>query len=363
MHKIAIIGSGPAGCFLAEILALKLAAVQIDIFERLPHPFGLAVNGVAPDHLHTRKVTEQFERTLARDNVNLIANTDVGRSISYSELKQRYDRVVFATGASEDRKLGIPGEQLQGIYGSGCFTRWYNSHPDYKDLKPLIGQRVGIIGNGNVALDIARVLAKTTEEHQASALSKSVRAHLAQCNIGEIHILGRRGPADASFSLPELAELGSLSQAGVQVAADALAGVETQNLPPSQQKMLQQLQHYAEAPEDSSVAPQIQFHFYATPMAAIGTTQLETLEIRDTRRGTLYTLPLDTLITAIGYRTPAIADVPYDAELGRFAHHQGKIESGVYCLGWCQRGPQGVIPTNRSEAMKLARQLIRELES
>ncbi len=363
MLNIAIIGSGPAGCFLAEILALKLPEVQIDIYERLPHPFGLAISGVAPDHLHTRKVTEQFERTLARDNVNLIVNTEVGRSISYSELKQRYHRVIFATGASKDRRLGIPGEQLQGIYGSGCFTGWYNSHPEYKDLKPLIGQRVGIIGNGNVALDIARVLAKTTQEHQASALSEPVRTDLAACNISEIHIFGRRGPADASFSLPELAELDTLTQARVRVSSEALAGMQTQNLPPSQQKMLQQLQHYAGVSEDSSVSIQIQFHFHATPMAAIGTTQLEALEIRDTRQGTLYTVPLDTLITAIGYRTPAIADVPYDAELGRFAHQQGKIEAGVYCLGWCQRGPQGVIPTNRSEAMNLARQLIRELES
>ncbi|WP_417584943.1 FAD-dependent oxidoreductase [Nitrincola sp.] len=373
MPNIAIIGSGPAGCFLAEILALKLSDVQIDIYERLSHPFGLAVSGVAPDHLHTRKVTEQFERTLARDNVKLIVNTEVGSTISYSELKQHYDRVVFATGASEDRRLGIPGEHLTGVYGSGCFTRWYNSHPEHKDVQPLIGQRVGIIGNGNVALDIARVLAKTAQEHQASALSEPVRTHLAKSNISEIHIFGRRGPADASFSLPELTELGTLAQAEVQVSSDALIGIEAQNLPPSQKKMLQQLQQYAETPADASAAIQIQFHFYATPVAAIGTTQLEALEIRDSRldnldSSSLESLPLDslqldTLITAIGYYTPAIAGVPYDAERGRFAHNQGKIEPGVYCLGWCQRGPQGVIPTNRSEAMNLARQLIRELES
>ncbi|WP_052063931.1 FAD-dependent oxidoreductase [Nitrincola sp. A-D6] len=212
-YKIAIIGSGPSGCFLAEILALKRPDLQIDIYERLPHPFGLAVSGVAPDHLHTRKVTEQFARTLARDNVNLICNTEVGSSISYSELKQRYDRVVFATGASEDRRLGIPGEHLPGIYGSGRFTRWYNNHPESSQFTPLIGQRVAIIGNGNVALDIARVLAKTAAEHQTSALSEPVRTHLAKNHIREIHILGRRGPADASFSVAELTELSTLAQA------------------------------------------------------------------------------------------------------------------------------------------------------
>jgi NADPH-dependent glutamate synthase beta subunit-like oxidoreductase len=361
-HCIAIIGSGPAGCFLAEILAIKLSDVQIDIYERLPHPFGLAVSGVAPDHLHTRKVTEQFTRTLARDNVNLICNTEVGSSISYTELKQRYDRVVFATGASEDLRLGIPGEHLPGIYGSGRFTRWYNSHPESSGFTPRIGQRVGIIGNGNVALDVARVLAKTAEEHQPSALSASVRTHLAQCNIREIHILGRRGPADASFSVAELTELSTLAQAEVYASPALLAGVDTQGLPPSQKKMLEQLQRYAQAPEATSALTKIQFHFYATPVAAVGDKQLEALEIRDTRHGTRHTLPLDTLITAIGYRTPAIADVPYDTARGRFVHQQGHIEPGVYCLGWCQRGPQGVIPTNRSEAMNLARQLIKELE-
>lgn len=361
-HRVAIVGSGPSGCFLAEILAIKLPGLTIDIYERLPFPFGLAVNGVAPDHLHTRKVTEQFERTLARNNVNLICNTEVGSSIRYSELKQRYDRVVFATGASEDLRLGIPGEHLPGIYGSGSFTRWYNSHPEASELTPLIGQRVGIIGNGNVALDIARVLAKTAAEHQPSALSEPVRTHLAQCTINEIHIFGRRGPADASFSVPELTELSTLTQAEVQVSPAVLAGIDTQGLPPSQKKMLEQLQRYAQAAEDTAAVTKIQFHFYATPVAAVGEKQLEALEIRDTRHGTLHTQPLDTLITAIGYRTPAIAEVPYDTELGHFAHQQGNIEPGVYCLGWCQRGPQGVIPTNRSEAMKLARQLIKELE-
>lgn len=361
-HYIAIVGSGPSGCFLAEILAIKIPGITIDIYERLPHPFGLAVNGVAPDHLHTRKVTEQFERTLARDNVNLISNIDVGSSISYSELKQRYNQVVFATGASEDLRLGIPGEHLPGIYGSGRFTRWYNSHPESNQLTPLIGQRVGIIGNGNVALDIARVLAKTAAEHQPSALSEPVRTHLAQRNISEIHIFGRRGPVDASFSLPELTELSTLAQAEVQVSPAVLAGIDTQGLPPSQKKMLEQLQRYAQAPKATPAVIKIQFHFYATPVAAVGDQQLEALEIRDTRHGTLHTLPLDTLITAIGYRTPAIAEVPYDTERGRFAHQKGNIEPGVYCLGWCQRGPQGVIPTSRSEAMNLARQLIKEME-
>ncbi|MFN3880702.1 MAG: FAD-dependent oxidoreductase [Nitrincola lacisaponensis] len=362
MKQVAIIGSGPAGCFLAEILALKLPDVQIDLYERLPHPFGLAVSGVAPDHLHTRKVTEQLQRTLDRDQVKLICNTELGRDIHYDELKARYHRVILATGASEDRQLGISGEQLTGIYGSGAFTRWYNQHPEAVTLHPHLGERVGIIGNGNVALDIARMLAKTPAEHQQSDLSDAVRNHLAQSAVREIHILGRRGPADASFTLPELTELGALAQANVQVSREALENIDRQALPPSQQKVLNQLQQYAETPVNQQASIQIHFHFYSTPVAAQGHTQLEALTICDSRSQHSWTLPLDTLVTAIGYRTPAIDGVPYDESAGRFAHQNGKIEPGVYCTGWCQRGPQGVIPTNRSEAMQLARHLIREWE-
>ncbi len=363
MHSIAIIGSGPSGCFLAEILALKLKEVTIDLYERLPHPFGLTVSGVAPDHLHTRKVTEQLQRTLDRDEINLICNTDIGTQLSYQELKSRYDRVIFAIGASQDRKLGIQGEELRGVYGSGALTRWYNDHPDSRDLDPAFGKKVGIIGHGNVALDIARVLSKTATEHQHSAISSSVREALTHHTIEEIHIFGRRGPSEASFTLPELTELGTLAQAQVRVSSDAFAGVETSQLPMSQQKVLQQLQSYAELSVATARKITIYFHFHATPVSLLGNQRIEHLEYKHTLTGELDTIPLDSLITAIGYETPKIQGVPYDQTLKRFAHRDSVIEPGVYCVGWCQRGPQGVIPTNRSEAMGLARRIIKELES
>lgn len=362
MTTIAIIGSGPAGCFLAEILALKLATVQIDLYERLPHPFGLAVSGVAPDHPHTRKVTEQLQRTLDRTNVQLISNTQVGKDLSYTALKHQYDRVIFATGAFQDRQLGILGEDLQGVYGSGAFTRWYNSHPDRELQQPALGKVIAIIGNGNVALDIARVLAKTAEEHQHSALSADIREQLANSDIQAIHIFGRRGPSDASFTLPELTELGRLARAKVNVASDAFTGIDLTALPMSQQKVLQQLHSFADFPSNSNKQIQIHFHFYATPQAIEGNAKVHTLHLQDTRTGKPLNLAIDTLITAIGYQTDQIEGVPYDAEKGRFAHQDARIEAGVYCVGWCQRGPQGVIPTNRSEAMGLARKIIQELE-
>jgi len=361
--SIAIIGSGPSGCFLAEILALKLPEVSIDIYERLPHPFGLAVSGVAPDHPHTRKVIEQLQRTLDREEVNLICNTQVGSQISYETLKSRYDRVIFAVGAEQDRQLGISGEELSNVYGSGAFTRWYNSHPDAQDLNPSLGKKVGIIGNGNVALDIARMLAKTATEHQQSDLTPSVREALASNLIEEIHIFGRRGPTDASFTLPELTELGNLANARVRVSPDAFAGIDTNQLPISQQKVIQQLQSFADLSIATSNKIQIQFHFYATPESISGKDKIEHLHIMDTRSRQTDSVQLDSLITAIGYQTPKIEGVPYDDLKKRFAHTDSLIEPGVYCVGWCQRGPQGVIPTNRSEAMSLARKLIKELEA
>ena len=363
MHSIAIIGSGPSGCFLAEILALKLPKVSIDIYERLPYPFGLAINGVAPDHQHTRKVTEQLQRTLDREEVNLICNTEVGLQISYKTLKSRYDRVIFAVGAEQDRQLGIDGENLSNVYGSSAFTRWYNNHPDAQDLNPSFGKKVGIIGNGNVALDIARMLAKTAEEHLQSDLMPKVREALGNHSIEEIHIFGRRGPAEASFTLPELTELGNLTNTRVSISPDSFAGIDTNGLPMSQQKVIQQLQSFAELSIATTKKIQIQFHFYATPESIQGDESIEGLSIRDTRTGKTDTIQLDSLITAIGYQTPMIEGVPYDDKKKRFAHTDSLIEPGVYCVGWCQRGPQGVIPTNRSEAMGLARKIIKDLES
>lgn len=362
MHSIAIIGSGPSGCFLAEILAMKHPEIKIDLYERLSYPFGLAVNGVAPDHLHTRKVTEQLQKTLDRPQVTLHCNTQVGRDISYDQLKSNYDRVIFAVGAEQDRKLDIPGEELAGVYGSGVFTRWYNHHPDAHHLNPVLGSKVGIIGHGNVALDIARVLAKTSHEHEKSDLSPTVRSALANNTIEEIHILGRRGPKEVSFTLPELTELGSLTRAQVYVPTDHVDQVDVSDLPMSQQKVIQQLQRFAEQNPTRTTQIKIQFHFNATPLSLQGENGLEALNLKHTLSSQPSSLKLDSLITAIGYQTPRIEGVPYDDAKKRLAHHDSLIEPGVYCVGWCQRGPQGVIPTNRSEAMSLARRLLKELE-
>ena len=364
-RNIAIIGSGPSGLFLAEILSLKVPDISIDIYERLSRPFGLAVAGVVPDHLNTRRITEQFQRTLNRQNVRLICNTEIGKDLLYPDLKQNYRWVVFATGATEDRSLGIPGENCSGIYGSGSFSRWYNSDEQMQAFTPHLGEKIAIIGNGNVALDIARVLAKTPKELHASNLTDKVRHLLESNRPTDIYIIGRRSPSQASFTLPELAELGELDQADPVIAQPNLIQVDEKTLPPSQQKVISQLKHYANR-QPTNYRSRIHFIFNTSPTAFLANKQRfvsaitlqNNLSLDDT---STYALNIDTVITAIGFRSQPIKGVPFDHQKGIFQHTDGEIEPHVYCLGWCQRGPQGVIPTNRTDAMKLAKKIINSI--
>src|SRR5271157_3315859 len=213
MLHIAIIGSGPAGCYLADQLLLPLPDASIDILERLPAPFGLIRYGVAPDHQGTKAVTRVLDRVLSRERVNFFGNVEVGRDVRLDELMPLYDAVVLATGATRDRKLGIPGEELPGVVGSGAFTGWYNGHPDHPAPQLQDVRSAVVIGNGNVALDVARVLAKGPSEFAGSDLSPDVTAWLEAQPIENIHIVGRRSAADAKFTDHELAELGTLERA------------------------------------------------------------------------------------------------------------------------------------------------------
>lgn len=361
-YNIAIIGSGPSGLYLAEILALKIPDITIDIYERLSRPFGLIVAGVAPDHLHTRRITEQFKRTLNRSNVRLACNTEIGKDLHYSELKQNYRWIVIATGAAEDRILGIPGENSAGIYGSGVFSRWYNNDEKMHSFTPYLGKKIAIIGNGNVALDIARMLAKTPKEHDTSDLTEKVRNHLADNRPTDIYIIGRSSPVQASFTLPELSELGELEQASPTTDSQYLINLDAERLPISQQKLLLQLENYANR-QVSNTHTRINFIFNTSPTEFLTNKQgqVSAVTLHNNLKldhNSTYKLQIDTAITAIGYHSRPIDSIPFDSQKGVFLNTEGEIEPQVYCLGWCQRGPQGVIPANRADAMKLAKKII-----
>ena len=373
MHKsVAVIGAGPAGLYLAEVLAKKLAGVQVDIIERLPTPFGLVRGGVAPDHQGTKNIVRQFERTLQRDNVRFHGNVEVGRDVSYLELKQAYDAVVFATGALRDHRLGIPGETLPGVYGSGAFVGWYNGLPDFRDLAPeLPGSAVAIIGNGNVALDLVRILAKSEAELTSSDLCAHARAVLFSARLTDIYLIGRRGPLEATFTPESLAELGALGCAVPLVDSaripDAAAGPD-----PKEQKIKEQnlelLRGFA-ANRPEAKPLRIHLLFQAAPVSVLGTERVEGLRLEHTRleggraesTGETFELPVSTVITAIGYRSAAIPGLPFDERQGRVVSTGGRVEPGVYATGWCRRGPQGVIPANRADALGVAELVLEDL--
>lgn len=340
MTQIAIIGSGPAGLFALDALIRKRPQARIDVIDRLPTPFGLVRGGVAPDHQGTKNITRQFERHFEKPNVRFLGNVTVGRDLSYDEIKAAYDLVFLAIGAPEDRRLGIPGDDA--VLGSGAFVGWYNGHPDHAGLNPKLGPRVAVIGVGNVALDVARVLAKTPAEMAASDLCVHARAAIAAAGVREIHVLGRRGPEAASFTPVELAEFGRL-EAAVPVVHGALPPPEPDAGPERArvEKNLEALRGFAALP-DKPV--RIHFRFNAKPIAIEGRELiLETPERS--------TLAVDAVVSCIGYRTVGFAGLPMQD--GVVANHDGMVEPGVFALGWARRGPSGTIPTNRADSIAM----------
>lgn len=371
---IGIVGAGPSGCYLADALGRKLAGARIDVFDRLPTPFGLVRGGVAPDHQGTKNIARQFERTLSKEGVRFLGNISVGQDVSYLELKAAYDVLVITTGAMEDRRLGIPGEDLEGVYGSGRFVSWYNGIPDGRDLNPrLDGKSVAIIGNGNVALDIARLLGKTPAELATSDLCSHARAAFAATNIEDIWLIGRRGPLEASFTTAELAEFGELSRVATRVDPEQLPEALPADLDEEQRKLAEKnlavLRSYAARGEQRERPLRIHFLFHAAPVAIRGETRVRELVVERTRNesgraiagGQGFSIAADTVISAIGYRSTPVAGLPFDAARGTVAHSQGRVENGVYTAGWCKRGPQGVVPANRADALAVAELILADL--
>ncbi|HMK69229.1 MAG TPA: FAD-dependent oxidoreductase [Stellaceae bacterium] len=360
---IAIVGAGPAGCYAAERLARAAPDAAIDVIERLPTPYGLVRAGVAPDHQGTKAVERVLERALTRPGVAFFGNVEIGRDLSLAELKGLYDAVIVATGAPEDRRLGITGEELAGVFGSGAFTRWINGHPDAADL-PVRLEHVRsavVIGNGNVAIDVARVLAKSREEMAGSDLAPSIAEEIAAAPLQEIHIVGRRGPAEAHFTPLELEELGSLARATPVVNAAALPEAPSAGNP----RVLEILRGFAGA-SDPSKPIRLHFDFELKPLRFEGGAHVERAVFERQRpsggsylsTGETTSFPADLVVSCIGYRSLSCGGLA--PEEGKFRNEDGRIEPGLYVVGWAKRGPSGTIPTNRSEAHAVADRVLAE---
>ncbi|MBX3564105.1 MAG: FAD-dependent oxidoreductase [Sphingomonas sp.] len=370
MRHIAIIGSGPAGYYTAEACQKQFGdEVRIDIIDRLPVPFGLIRTGVAPDHQSIKGVSRRYETTALTDNVRFVGNVTLGKDASIEELLGLYDAVVLATGAPNDRPLEIPGADLPGVTGSAAFVGWYNGHPDHAALAPALTGGAVVIGNGNVALDVARVLAKTEAEFQGSDIVNHALDALRGATVPAITILGRRGPHQIAMTPKELGELGELERATPVVDAADLPSVDDDaTLDPGQRKSVTHLRNFAANPGDKPI--RIVFDFFAMPVRIEGDGKVERVVVERTAlgpdgsahgTGETYAIPASLVVSCIGYRTPPIPGIPYDDKAGRFANEEGRIMPGLYAVGWARRGPTGTIGTNRPDGFAIAEKIAEDI--
>ena len=368
MRHFAIIGSGPAGFYTAEALAKSFGdAAKIDIIDKLPVPYGLIRFGVAPDHQSIKAVSKRYDKVADDPQVRFVGNVAVGGAVSVAELRQLYDAVILATGAPHDRALGIPGEGLPGVIGSAAFVGWYNGHPDFADLDPpLDGANAVIIGNGNVALDVARILSKTRTEFAGSDIVGHAIDALDGSAVRNITFLGRRGPHQIAMTPKELGELGHLEQASPLVEPNDLPPVtEDETLEPGLRKSVTHLRAFAQPPPGGAKPRTIAFDFFAKPLAIEGEGRAERVLVERTRldegravgTGETYALAADLVISCIGYSSPHIDGVPYDEDGGKYRNDHGQIDDGLFCVGWARRGPSGTIGTNRPDGYEVAEQV------
>ncbi|MBI5106771.1 MAG: FAD-dependent oxidoreductase [Solirubrobacterales bacterium] len=384
--RVAIIGSGPSGFYAAGHL-LKQAGrpVEVDVYDRLPTPWGLVRGGVAPDHPKIKSVTRVYEKTALQPGFRFFGNIEVGRDVSQEDLAAWYDAVLYAVGTSGDKKSGIPGEDLPGSVSATEFVGWYNGHPDYRDLDfDLSGERAVVIGNGNVAVDVARMLTLTHDELAVTDVADHALEVLDASSITEIVVLGRRGPEQAAFTNPELLELGELLDADVVVDPadlDVPEELREDELEPTARRNVEILREYAQrAP--SGKRKRVVLRFLSSPVEILGDGRVEAVKVvrnelvRDERGGLRAKATGETevieagiVLRAIGYTGTPLPGVPFDAARGLIPHEDGRIVDdhgpvqGAYVAGWIKRGPSGVIGTNKKCAQETVDALLEDLEA
>ncbi|MFQ5972380.1 MAG: FAD-dependent oxidoreductase [Alphaproteobacteria bacterium] len=371
--EIAIVGSGPGGFYAAEALLRRVEDCRVDILERLPTPYGLIRGGVAPDHQSTKRVSRAFERTALDPRVRYYGNVEVGRDVTIDELRAAYDAVVLAVGAPLDNRLGIPGEDKTGVIGSAAFVGWYNAHPDFKDLAPDLDTRaVAVIGNGNVAIDVARVLVKTPAEMAASDLPDYAAQAIHRSPLRDVYMIGRRGAVEAKFTNVELREMGQLEASAPVVdpeqLPDSVVGDYSDRDRRLREKNLATLREFASM--DPAAKPRrVHFLFYAKPVEVLGGARVEGLRLERTRvdggratgTGEYFELACGLVIPAIGYHSQPLEGAPFDESRGIVANTDGRVEKGLYAAGWIKRGPTGVIGTNKPDGATAAEQICAEI--
>ncbi len=387
--RVAVIGSGPSGFYAAEHLQDQDGLeVQVDMYDRLPTPFGLVRGGVAPDHPKIKSVTRVYDKIAAHPEFRFYGNVEMGRDLTHADLSAYYHAIIYAVGARTDRRMGIPREHLPGSHSATEFVGWYNAHPDFRHLGfDLSVERAAVVGNGNVAMDLARILASTREMLAGTDIAEHALDALGESEIREIHVLGRRGPAQAAFTNKELKELGELPDTDVIVdPADLELGALTEaHIARSPERIrdrnLELLRGYAARPVVGAPT-RIVLHFLVSPVEILGRERVEGLTVvhnelyesedgqlrsRPTERTT--TLPVGLVFRAIGYQGVPLPGIPFDAMAGVIPNEAGRIIDprtgspieGEYVVGWIKRGPRGIIGTNKPDSQETVQMLLADL--
>ena len=389
--RVAIIGSGPTGFYAAEhLFKQKDVVVEVDLFDRLPTPYGLVRFGVAPDHQKIKSVTKAFDRTASNPNFRFYGNVDFGTDIRLDDLRQHYHQIIFTTGAQTDRRMGIPGEDLEGSHPATEFVAWYNGHPDYRDhVFDLSQEYAAVVGIGNVAMDVARILSRTADELAKTDIADYALEQLSQSRIKEVYILGRRGPAQAKFTNPEIKELGELQDADITVLPaeaelDLLSRAALKADPDrTTMKKLEIIQSYASRPP-SGKKRNIRLRFLVSPTDLFGdetghvcSMRLVRNELYATEAGTLRPKATDQfediraglVFRSVGYRGLPLPGVPFNDSWGVILNQKGRVLDpehkeaviGEYTAGWIKRGPTGVIGTNKPDALETVKCMMNDL--
>ncbi|WP_182886305.1 FAD-dependent oxidoreductase [Microbispora sp. H10885] len=368
--RVAIVGSGPAGIYTAEALVKQSHdPVEVDVLERLPTPYGLVRYGVAPDHTSIKSIAGYLRRVLETPGVRFLGGVELGADVSADDLLSCYDAVVYCTGAMVDRQLGIPGEDLPGSVAATDFVNWYCGHPDVPpDTFSLDTEDVVVIGVGNVAVDVVRIMAKTADELRGTDVPEEVLDRLAASRVRRIHMVGRRGPEHAKFTLKELRELGELLNADVLTFPHEIGTADLTDLSRQVKGNVDVLRSWSER-EPADRPRRLEVRFWLRPVEILGVSRVEGVRLERTRledgrvvgTGEFETIPADMVMRSVGYRSVALPGVPFDARAMTVPNVAGKVTDRQYVAGWLKRGPTGVIGTNKSDAAETVRTLLAEV--
>lgn len=364
--QVAIVGAGPAGIYAGNILSNQYPDVEIDLFDSLPAPYGLIRYGVAPDHPRIKGIVNSLHEMLNDGKIRFYGNVTFGVDLNLDDIKKHYHAVIFATGAIKDAELNIPGVKLRGSYGAADFVAWYDGHPDYPRTWPLEAKQVAVLGNGNVALDVARVLAKHADDMLSTDIPANVYEGLKASPVTDVHVFGRRGPANIKFTPIELRELGEVEDVDIVLYDEDFPegwfDEDAEGVTNQHKVMARILESWRER-ELTGASRRLHLHFYSTPVEILGDEHVTGIKFQRTGTNEFFEHEVQAVYRAIGYFGSALPEVPFDEKLGVIANQGGRVADGIYATGWIKRGPVGLIGHTKSDATETIENLVADIST